>query len=128
MSSAGKPPNDKTVFDHPAFDYKGGAKMREFRDGNGWLPYFERWVLVIWLYIVAFAFQAILDLYDPFGRFWVATVGMGGVLIGMHLAFRRSGRRNAVLFKDKQRRRWLTGLVSTGWMLVWIGLVYVVLG
>ncbi len=123
-----KAPNDKTIFDHPAFDYEGGAKMKEFRGGDGWLPYFERWVVVIWLYGLGLVGLDWLDLFSRFTRFWVVSVGIAVVLVGMHVAFVRSGRQNAVLYKDRQRRRYLTGVISTLWILVWVGLVYAVWG
>ena len=121
-------PDQHGLFDHPAFDYKGGVRLNEPSIAPSWLPYYERMALVAWLYGVGMIAQAIMMM--PFGNFTrllVASLGVWWALLGMGVALRRANYHLAVTYAERTRRRRWTVLSTTLGMLVWVGVVYLVL-
>lgn len=125
MSEEQRGKDRPTVFDDPAFSYRGGVRLREVQIKPSWLPYWERMLLVLWLLVVAFVLQNWLDVsLSRFQRAIIAVIGAWGALIGMGIARRRTANREAIRYHERVRRRRVTVFASTVGVIMWVLVVY----
>lgn len=123
-----QPPDNsqrRSIFSDESLNYVG-VRIPELTTHPTWLPYFERLVLVIWLYIVAFALQAALDM--PTGRMTrliIASIPVPIVLRGMGIALKRADYRVAVGPIERTHRRRKTFFVGTLVTTIWVLLMFI---
>jgi len=123
-----QPPDNserRGIFSNESLNYVG-VRIPELTIRPTWLPYFERLMLVIWLYVAAFGLQAALDMpVDRMTRLIIASVPIPIVLRGMGVALKRSGYKVAVGPIETARRRRKTFFFSTLVTGIWVLLMYI---
>jgi hypothetical protein len=96
------------------------AQLSESVLKTTWLPYFERFLLVIWLFFFTLLFQEHMLHISATGleRVIIALLGIWISLIVMGIALRRSGYHEPVGYQARMRRRISTFLATTLWMVL----------
>lgn len=121
------PDQRRGLFEHEAFEHVA-VRVPEVNVKTTWLPYFERLVLVVWLFAFCLGLQALLEMpVSRLGRMVVASLWVWLVLLGMGQALRRSRHKIAVDYQSRVRRRRLTFVLATVGAVVWILMLYVAL-
>lgn len=96
------------------------ARLSESVLKTTWLPYFERFLLVIWLILFTLLFQEHVLHIQATGleRVIIVFIGICVSLIIMGIALRRSGYHEPVGYLARMRRRISTFLATTLWMVL----------
>jgi hypothetical protein len=96
------------------------AQLSEAVLKTTWLPYFERFILVIWLLLFTLLFQEHMLHISATGleRIIIVFLGVWVSLIVMGIALRRSDYHEPVGYQARMRRRMSTFLATTLWMML----------